>query len=60
MSREDRYGIAGALFCFAAGWIDDWWRPLWLLCGAGLTLWTVVSLVQAWRRKRDDADSEND
>jgi len=49
MSKEDRYGLFGAIFCTGLAYFDDWWRSFWIVCAVALTAWTIASL---WSRSR--------
>lgn len=50
MSKDDKYGLAGAIFCSALAMYDENWRPFWAAGAVLLGVWTSLSLMQRRRQ----------
>lgn len=46
MDKDDKYGLAGVIFCSAMAWYDEWWRPFWASGAILLGVWTAIAMLR--------------
>jgi hypothetical protein len=50
VSEDDKFGLAGVIFCSTLAWYDEQWRPFWAAAAVVMGVWTAISVMQRGRR----------
>jgi hypothetical protein len=50
VSKDDKFGLAGVIFCSVLAWFDEQWRPFWAAGAVVMGVWTAISVMQRGRR----------
>jgi hypothetical protein len=50
MTRDDKFGLAGVVFCTIMALVDEQWRPFWAAGAIVMGVWTAVAVMQRGRR----------
>jgi hypothetical protein len=50
VSKDDKFGLAGVIFCSVLAWFDEHWRPFWAAGAVVMGVWTAISVMQRGRR----------